>query len=365
MKRPLILSSLSLVTCLLLACTPAKSPTSSSTVASATTAPTQLSSNPSEIADAVANTDIRPNSKGQRLEAYGSVDGEFSLPAGTSTFLVQSQLSYLNLDLLLGAPAYAQTSEELTDAQIREFKARIDDESVDMAIDKITRAANGDRIVSYYLKQVPVLEINQVLEFFSPSETINLKGILPQIKANTRNRLDTRIDLDSTAVVEVIQRDDNSVVHLITPVEIAELAKKPSVIVFRDFLKQQIKNKDNAKQPLKNIIDKFDVNKNVLPKLRENIDDLNAKQLKQCAQNPAQCVKVFQQCRPTLLKACPKPEDRVNQAQKLPLRPGILIPRAGTGTLAPRPVVGAQQPPPGGAIQQPPQSSQSPRPLLP
>ncbi len=326
-------SRLCLLVSLLAACAPATPPTTSPSPATALT-----SSN--TIQNTTTQTDIRPNSKGQRLEV-GEVEGEFSLPSGTSAFLVQSRMvhfNHFNLDLLLGAPAYAQSMDEISDDQIRQFKARIDEEAVTMVIDKISRDANGERVVAYHLTQVPVLEINQVLEFYSPSETINLKGLLPQIKANVRTRLSQRVDLDSTAAVEVIQRDGDSVVHQITPDELRELAQRPEVIEFRDFMKVQIKRKENKQRNFSAIIDDFDLKAKVLPKLQAKLDDLNARQLKQCAQNPEQCLQVLKQCRPTRIKACPKPEDRLNQARAGIVRPGILFPRAASSSSSPLPL---------------------------
>jgi hypothetical protein len=327
-----LLSRLGLMLSLLAACAPATPPTTSPSPATALT-----SSN--TIQNTSTQTDIRPNSKGQRLEV-GDVEGEFSLPSGTSAFLVQSQMvhfNHFNLDLLLGAPAYAQDMDEISDDQIRQFKARIDDEAVTMVIDKISRDANGERVVAYHLTQVPVLEINQVLEFYSPSETINLKGLLPQIKANVRTRLNQRIDLDSTAAVEVIQRDSGSIVHQITPDELRDLAKRPEVIEFRDFMKVQIKRKDNKQRKFTAIIEEFDPKTRILPKLQAKLDDLNTRQLKQCAQNPEQCLQVLKQCRPTQFKVCPKPEDRLNQARAGIVRPGILFPRAASPSPLPPP----------------------------
>lgn len=337
MKPFPLLSRLGLLLSLLAACAPATSPTTSPSPATALT-----SSN--TIQNTTTQTDIRPNSKGQRLEV-GEVEGEFSLPSGTSAFLVQSQMvhfHHFNLGLLLGAPAYAQGmdengGDEISDDQIRQFKARIDDEAVTMVIDKISRDANGERVVAYHLKQVPVLEINQVLEFYSPSETINLKGLLPQIKANVRTRLNQRIDLDSTAALEVVQRDTGAIVHQITPDELRDLAKRPEVIEFRDFMKVQIKRKDNKQRKFTAIIEEFDPKTKILPKLQAKLDDLNTRQLKQCAQNPEQCLQVLKQCRPTQLKACPKPEDRLNQARAGIVRPGILFPRAASPSPPPLP----------------------------
>ncbi len=338
-----LLSRLGLLLSLLAACAPVSPPTTSPSPA-ATVSPASSLTSSNTIQNTTTQTDIRPNSKGQRLEV-GEVEGEFSLPSGTSAFLVQSQIAHfnpVNLDLLLGAPAYAQgmdenAVDEISDDQIRQFKARIDDEAVTMVIDKISRDANGDRIVAYHLTQVPILEINQVLEFYSPSETINLKGLLPKIKANVRTRLNQRIDLDSTAALEVVQRDTGAIVHQITPDELRDLAKRPEVIEFRDFMKVQIKRKDNKKRKFTNIIEDFDPKTRILPKLQSKLDDLNTRQLKQCAQNPEQCLQVLKQCRPTPLKACPKPEDRLNQARAGIVRPGILFPRAASPSPLPPP----------------------------
>jgi len=327
MKPFPLLSRLGLLVSLLAACAPATAPTTSASPATTLTS-TAIQTTPTQ-------TDIRPNSKGQRLEV-GEVEGEFSLPSGTSSFLVQSQMAHLNLDLLLGAPAFAQTADELSDEQIRQFKARVDEQAVEMVIDKISRDANGDRVVAYHLKQVPVLEINQVLEFYSPSETLNLKGLLPQIKANARTRLSQRVDLDSTAAIEVIQRESDSVVHQISPDELRDLAKRPEVLAFRDFLQTQIKRKENKQRNFNAIVNEFDLKNKVLPKIQTKLDDLNTRQLKQCALNPEQCLQVLKQCRPTQIKACPKPEERLNQARTGVLRPGIFFPRVGSASPPPR-----------------------------
>lgn len=300
------LSLLALLICVCGSCT------SSLSTGTASTATSVMTASPG------ASHDIRPNSKGQRLE-YGEIEGEFIIPSGTSAFLVQSQPSSLSaLHWIFGFPAWAE--EVLTDQEIRLFKARVDGETVEMNILNIQSGAGGEYRVHYLLKQVPVLEYTQLLEFYSPSETIVLKGIVPQIQANQRTRLSEPVDLDTTAVLEVVGRDENFYIHQLSIEDIRTLAQKPEVQNFRNFLKQELQRQDNRAQQFSAIAARFDIKGKVLPALRTRLDTLIARDVEQCKAEPKRCRQRWLQCRPTSFKRCPKPEEIEG------IRSGILRP---------------------------------------
>ncbi len=193
--------SLTLYLCLsLVACTasPVTSPSSTATGS------TQLSQ------------DIRPGTKGQRLEF---VEGELVIPAGTNSFILQSEASSLaqaSVQILnfLMPPALAQTEAEaefneedapITQAELELLTATVDGQSVEVEILSVTEdPATSDQIVAYRLKDVELTGSNVLIEFSSPSGALKLGGVLPPFEANTR-RINTRLDLDSTAVAQVVR----------------------------------------------------------------------------------------------------------------------------------------------------------------
>lgn len=310
MNLRLSLATLVLCTAGFLACTPSPSSTTGPLAGPVVTDTT------------VSSSEIRPNSKGQRLE-YGEIEGDFIIPAGTSTFLVQAQpLALSPMSWLIGSPAWA--AEEITDAQIRLFRARVDGESVEMNILAIQSTAAGERKVSYRIKQVPALEYTQLLEFYSPSETIQLKGIISQVQANQLTRLSEPVDLDTTAVLEAVGRDESTYIHQLSMEDIRTLAQKPEVQSFREFLKQELKRRENKAQKFSALTERFDIKGKVLPVLRTRLDALKARDLNQCKADPDKCRQRLLQCRPTPLKRCPRPDDILARLRSGSLRPSVL-----------------------------------------
>ncbi|PIQ26300.1 hypothetical protein COW36_15080 [bacterium (Candidatus Blackallbacteria) CG17_big_fil_post_rev_8_21_14_2_50_48_46] len=308
------------------ACTSAGPPASTASSQPVAQASTSLTNQNPALENTVTSTEIRPNSKGQKLE-FGEVEGDLIIPAGTSSFLVQSQFALLNLDFILGAPAYAQTSDEISEEQIRQFKARVDGEDVKLTIQKISRNAEGDRVINYLLPEVPALDYTQVLEFYSPSNTLSFKGLVPQVRQNIRTRLNDPVDLDSTAVLEIVSRDQDFYVHQMSANDIKELKENQEIKDFRRYLKEELTNKANRLRKFEDIANKYDINTRVLPKVKPILDAAISKDLQICRTNPQECLSRLQQCRPTPLKRCPQPEQLLRQARSQALRPGILIPR--------------------------------------
>ena len=198
-----------------------------------TPAPTQLSS------------DIRPGTKGQRLEF---VEGEMEIPSGTSSYAIQSanaaqmaQAGGKQLMNLLIPPALAEEEAEdaaepgdepISDEQIEKLTATIDGEKVTLEIKSILDLEDGGKLVAYTLRNVPTTEANAIIEFSSPSGSFKLKGVLPKIAVGLRKLAD-RFNLETTALAEAILANPEKPRHL-TAEEIHRLAKTDEVQKLRD-----------------------------------------------------------------------------------------------------------------------------------
>lgn len=159
------------------------------------------------------STDIRPTSKGQRLE-LASLEGELEVPAGTSSYVIQSADYALAqapvLDWIMPAAEAQENTdptgdEPLDPALLAEMQVTVNGETVDFEILKTEEDENGNLIVTYRLKNVPVTDDNAIVEFASPSGAFKIKGLVPRI-AQDMKRFDERFTPDSTALVEVIQQ---------------------------------------------------------------------------------------------------------------------------------------------------------------
>ncbi|MBF2052281.1 MAG: hypothetical protein IGS03_02310 [Candidatus Sericytochromatia bacterium] len=172
------------------------------------TASVPTNPNPSDQS-ASLNQELRPGTKGQRLEL---VEGEMLIPAGTSYFVIQStQLASGNQSRLLNwlmPPALADSADEadkpIEMSQIEELVARVNGEDVDFEVLDISENDNGDLLVHYRLKNVPITEDNALIEFESPSGAFKMKALHPPIAPGLQ-RLSERLDLESTAVVEAVK----------------------------------------------------------------------------------------------------------------------------------------------------------------
>lgn len=184
------------------------------------------------------NNQIRPGSKGQRLELT-DLDGEMVIPAGTSAYTIQSAQAAQSfaLEHLLLAPAYAEEAnnpddEPIRDEQIRRLKASIAGQEIKLEILAIADTSEGSKIVSYRLKDLPITEENVIVEFSSPSGSFKLKGIFPKVSKNLSKQL-TRVDIETTALVEAIEtspdRENNY-----SETEISHLLKTDTVQQIRD-----------------------------------------------------------------------------------------------------------------------------------
>lgn len=226
MKRPLILlfcATLSLGAC---SPTPVAQPT-----ASAPTPPLALASPTDTL-----SSEIRPGSKGQRLE----FSGEMEIPAGTSSYAIQSAAVdngvRLALQNLLMPPAYAEDEiadgdEPISDSQITELTARVNGEKVDLTITRIVTQDDGALIVSYKLKNVPPSEDNAIIEFTSPSGAFKIKGVAAELSAGNSNL--GRFDVETTALAEALLNQPVRPKHL-SAAQLKSLLKSEAVQTLRD-----------------------------------------------------------------------------------------------------------------------------------
>jgi hypothetical protein len=102
-------------------------------------------------------------------------------------------------------PAYADEDDQaISEAQIRHLQATIAGKAVKFEVLKITEDADGNKLVNYRLKDLPLSDENVIIEFSSPSGSFKLKGIFPKIVADLPKAF-TRIDIDTTALTLALQ----------------------------------------------------------------------------------------------------------------------------------------------------------------
>lgn len=184
--------------------------------------------------------EIRPGSKGQRLELT-SLEGEMLVPAGTSAFTLQSTDARMSLLSLLIPPAYAQSSEDaaLDVTMLNRLQATVNGKKVDWTVLSVTTLDTGEERLRYRLEQVPVSETNAVIEISSPSGAFKLKGLLPKIVSGAVSVLSEPLDLDSTALVEVLQQSGESLDDLAAD-EIRELKRSATVQQVRAIIQAHL-----------------------------------------------------------------------------------------------------------------------------
>ena len=166
-------------------------------------------SNP-DSSSVTQSSDIRPSTKGQRLE-LASLEGEMLIPAGTSSFVIQSTYTVAQGPLLEWFMPSAQAEDTIESGDepidlesLNQLQATVDGEDVELEILKTEKDLNQDTIVYYRLKKVPVTEDNAIIEFYSPSGGFKMKAIIPKIAENMR-RLDQRLTPESTALVAYLK----------------------------------------------------------------------------------------------------------------------------------------------------------------
>ncbi len=231
MTRPL---SLFLVTSLLMAaCSSAP-----------TTAPTQSSPDPSLN---TLHSDIRPGSKGQRLE-FAQLEGEMVIPAGTSAYSIQSasQTALFKpsstqpawLELFTPAAQAQETDpnisrqegdEPLEEAQLKKLTVRVNQQSVSAEILSAVTQTDGSVVVSFRLKNVPTTDNNAIIELASPSGRLKIKGVVAKIDQDIK--LSERFDVGTTALAETLELSDNK---NLTADQLRKLAKDETVQKLRD-----------------------------------------------------------------------------------------------------------------------------------
>lgn len=215
----------------------------------------------------VVSNDIRPSTKGQRLEF---VEGELVIPAGTSSFVVQSEpTTVARVDwqfsnwLMPAAHAEESNSDEIDEgdapieeAELEKLLATVDGEPVEMEIVQVSEDAEHNKIVTYRLKNVPVSETSVVIEFSSPTGGFKLGGVVPQIREDMK-RFEQRFDLESTAVVQAVQHVLKQTQGLKLTREELERLKKTQTVqnlrnqVYEHFVKPMPQpNQPNRPRPL-------------------------------------------------------------------------------------------------------------------
>lgn len=242
---------------------------------------------PSSLDPRALQSEIRPGSKGQRLELT-SLEGEMWVPAGTSAFTLQSTETRISLLSLLMPPAYAQSSEdgaiELT--ALQKLEASVNGDPVKLTILSVTRHNNGDEQVKYRLQEVPVSATNVVIEVASPSGAFKLKGLVPKISAGSVSVLSDPLNLDSTALVEVLQQSGEAITDLDAD-EIRQLQRSQSVQQVRAIIQAHLvepRLSNNKPQRFEDAVRPLIQAGGQLARFREFIA-----QRKSCQQRPALC----------------------------------------------------------------------------
>lgn len=258
--------------------------------------PTQSTPDPSL---ASLTSDIRPGSKGQRLELT-DLEGELVIPAGTSAYTIQTaqaagipkqQVAWLNL---LMPPAQAQengsTSTATADTtigdavldagQLKKLTAKVNQQQVTVQILTTQDQTDGSVIISYRLKDVPVSDENAIIEFASPSGRLKIKGVLAKIAKDMK--LSERFSVETTALAEAIE--NSSDVHkTLSEDQLRELAQDETVQKLRDKIYEVFV------QPMQN--QRFDDIIKPLAKtlLQNSALDRYLKALRQCKQRGPAC----------------------------------------------------------------------------
>lgn len=266
----------------------------------AVTPPTQSTPDPNL---ASLKSDIRPGSKGQRLELT-ELEGEMVIPAGTSAYTIQStqaasapkaqQVAWLNL---LMPAAHAQEAQSATptstadaalgDAplesnQLKKLTAKVNQKAVTVQILSTQDQSDGSVIISYRLRDVPVTDENAIIEFASPSGRLKIKGVLPKIAKDMK--LSERFSVETTALAEALENSSDPEKSL-TEEQLRQLAKDETVQKLRDKIYEMF-----VQPPQNQRYD--DVVKSIARTLIQNSPlerYLNA--LRQCQQRGPACAK--------------------------------------------------------------------------
>lgn len=224
------------------------------------------------------SADIRPTSKGQKVPLQtGSVEGDLAIPLNVDTQLA-SLTSYSASEWLWGAPAWADEVTPLTEEQIRQFKVQVDEEDVPLEILSI-KQVTGEYQVQYRLPEVKST-VNAVVEFVSPSGTVRLSGIIPEIKVGEKLRTAEKIDLHSTAVAFALrnaatEQGGKPIKELNFQQDIKPFAAKTEVLQIKESLQSFFKDKRNRGQdfrkkpeflaPIRQVAKQF-INRQPLPR---------------------------------------------------------------------------------------------------
>lgn len=222
----------------------------------------------------IAN-EIRPGSKGQRLE-LGTVEGEFAIPNDTDGFLLQSQSfqTQAQIDTALrnlpdlSPTAIAATAdiafsseiapEPITDTQLKNLIATVDDEPVNIEITGVTTEGD-DKVVAYRLRDVPA-DTNLLVEISSPSQGFLISAIIPEVKAQVVNRLNERINIESTAIALAagqVAKARGATLKELSLSEIKNFANRQEVLRLQERLKLQLRKPDRKQsrpQSLREIV---------------------------------------------------------------------------------------------------------------
>lgn len=312
---------------LLLTLAACQTPTASVPASPASGAPDNLS----------LSQDFRPGSKGQRLEL---IEGEMLIPAGTNYFVIQSaplalgtQAALLNW---LTPPAQADTAEEdqpIQQAQLEKLVARVNGENVDFEVLDVEENTNGDLLVRYRLKNVPVTEDNALIEFESPSGAFKMKALHPPIALGLQ-RLSERLDLESTAVVEAV-RHAGLPLRGYSPTELERLKQAGFVQEIRNVVYEHFVAPPTPQRP-----PRFDENRQKYPPPQADVAfQRYAQERMACQRSPRACQRPPEPPR-ALQRAVPQPlQERIQRREQIrrrgPLQPPPPPPAAPVEATAP------------------------------
>lgn len=206
--------------------------------AACSNAPPTGSVDPNQVAVS-DSSEIRPGSKGQRLELT-EIETELVIPAGTTSFAIQSQQFAIAtqapvLEWLMPSAQAQENDEEIESVgldELEDLQITVDGETVEHEILSIEESAEGDLIVVYKLKNVPTSEENALIEFNSPSGRLQFSTIVERID---RSLPRPRVDIASTALAKALRKVKPDP-RCLTRSDLERLARSETALDYRDAI---------------------------------------------------------------------------------------------------------------------------------
>lgn len=205
-----------------------------------------VTNQPDPNANNQITTDIRPGSKGQKLE-FTDLEAEVVIPAGTSAYSIQSasQIAFHqqilgDLNQIILPAAYAQEAangvseadQAITQDQITALKVSVDGLEVAFDVLAVQDQADGSQNVLCRLKKVPVSEENTMIEFSSKSGSFQLSAVISKIGKDLK-KLRDKVTIETTAVAILLEQDPDRDKDF-SESEIRQLAKTEDAHKLRD-----------------------------------------------------------------------------------------------------------------------------------